>query len=86
MSERVEAPFTPDQVANINEFQRTGYMHPFTCPGHEGGGARELAAEKEGLFCPGCDYRQKWVHDFMANGAAVANYRKMFASLGLANR
>lgn len=26
-----KAPFTPDQVANINAFQDRGRMHPFTC-------------------------------------------------------
>jgi hypothetical protein len=72
----VEAPFTSEQVAHINEFQRTGYMHPFTCP-YCSGADRNLIAEAEGLHCPNCDYKQTWVHSFMADGAAVANYRRM---------
>jgi hypothetical protein len=75
----VEAPFNSEQVAHINEFQREGYMHPFTCPGAHSG-ERNLVATKDGLHCPSCDYRQFWVHSFMADGAAVANYRRMFAS------
>lgn len=80
---RIEAPFTDEQAAHINEFQRTGYMHPFTCPDSHRGGDRNLVATNEGLHCPSCNYRQSWVHGFMANGAAVENYRQMYASIGI---
>lgn len=62
----ITAPFTPDQIESINGFQRAGIFHPFTC-GTEGCG-HDLVAEAEGMRCPRCDYRQDWVHDFMADG------------------
>jgi hypothetical protein len=79
---RVEAPFSQEQVDHINEFQRTGFMHPFTCPHCSGCSDRDLIASENELRYPNCDYRQTWVHDFMANGEAVANYRRMWARFG----
>ena len=77
----VEAPFTPEQVRHINAFQASGYMHPFTCPHCSGCPDRDLIASQDALRCPNCDYRQTWVHDFMADGSAVENYERMFAAL-----
>lgn len=64
------APWTEDQVANLNRYQRAGVCHPFTC------GRRDehrddpgvLVAGRDGWTCPadGCDYRQGWAHAFMA--------------------
>jgi len=82
MMRRVDAPFTPEQVAHINEFQLAGYMHSFTC-GNCSGCDRDLVATVDGLHCRRCDYRQFWVHSFMADGSAVAGYRRMFAAAGL---
>jgi len=31
MTEMIEAPFTDEQVRNINDFQNGGNRHPFTC-------------------------------------------------------
>lgn len=61
---QVRAPFTAEQVANINEYQEQGRFHPFTCGGEK---CREtLVAHEDGLHCPKCDYRQFWVWDMMA--------------------
>jgi hypothetical protein len=64
------APWTADQVDNLNRYQRLAAYHPFTC------GRRDehpddpgvLVATPEGWDCPadGCDYRQGWAHPFMA--------------------
>jgi hypothetical protein len=64
------APWTDEQVANLNRYQRAGVFHPFTC------GRRDehrddpgvLVAERDGWHCPaaGCTYRQTWAHPFMA--------------------
>jgi uncharacterized radical SAM superfamily Fe-S cluster-containing enzyme len=72
----VKAKFTQKQVDNINRYQREGRFHPFTC----GSGNRTdekhldgegiLVATEDGLHCPYCDYRQNWVHDFMADEKA----------------
>ena len=67
MTERLHAPWTEQQVAALNAFQRSGVMRPFTCEMphrlHQ-----TLIAEPDGWHCPDeqCDYRQTWAHAFMA--------------------
>lgn len=68
MSEnKIRVPWTTEQVAQLNRFQRAGIMHPFTCPRVEHD--EVLVATPDGWVCPtpGCDYTQAWAHDFMAN-------------------
>lgn len=76
----IEAPWTNEQVAALNEYQRSGRMHPFTCgnrgaEGHRcdpewgGGDKGVLRATAAGWICPDCDYTQNWAHDFMLRGA-----------------
>ena len=70
---KVYAPFTSEQVESINFYQHEGRFHPFTC----GSGSRTdeshldseglLIAKKEGMECPYCNYKQDWVHEFMAD-------------------
>lgn len=66
---KINAPFTNEQVDNLNRFQRFGIFHPFTCGNddHEGND-RTLVATTEGWVCPkdGCGYTQKWAHGFMS--------------------
>ena len=59
------APWTADQVDNLNRFQTEARMHPFTC----GQCCMELVARRIGWHCsdPDCDYTQQWAHPFMAN-------------------
>ena len=65
MSERVDAPFSEDQVRSLNEYQKSGVFHEFTCGTDN---CREiLIAEKDGWRCPVCGYRQYWAHPFMAD-------------------
>lgn len=59
-----EAPFTEDEIASLNEYQDSGYMHPFTCVC---GGHTNLVATKDGWICNKCAYKQNWCHNFMAN-------------------
>lgn len=61
----MKAPWTAEQVDALNRFQTAGFMHPFTCPGHEGGGERTLVATRNGWICCHCDYTQDWAHEFM---------------------
>lgn len=74
--EQVWAPFTPDQVMSLNEFQASGLMHPFTCPHRREGAHLEytsdfpedvLHATVDGWVCTVCDYTQSWAHLFMAD-------------------
>ena len=77
MLEKIEAPFTQEQVQKLNEYQRNGRFHPFTCCspsdiikceraklGNGMGGL--LIATKEGWVCPCGGYKQNWSHSFMA--------------------
>ena len=70
----VRAPFTDEQVENLNGYQNGGPIHPFTC----GSGNRTddkhldgegiLVATNKGWHCPYCMYTQDWAHTFMADG------------------
>lgn len=64
---RVDAPWTDEQVRDLNEFQACGYVHPFTCDGDHPD--RTLVATPEGWKCRHCDYRQPWAWSFMTQGA-----------------
>ena len=63
--EKLQAPWSSDQVDALNQFQRRGDVHEFTCPENHGGADRTLIATKEGWICPHCDYRQDWAHPAM---------------------
>lgn len=66
MSDRIVAPFTDEQVVQLNSWQANRPFHPFTCGGeHEG--HINLVATRDGWVCPdpACDYQQDWAHDFM---------------------
>jgi hypothetical protein len=75
---KIEAPWTDEQVANLNRWQENGRVHPFTCGSgdrmdaahrkiqeRDGGDFGQLVATLDGWVCPACDYRQNWAHDFM---------------------
>ncbi len=81
MPNKIEAPFTPEQVTALNAWQNNGAVHPFTCGGNRGDYAHkkyqfehpdqdfgQLVATSEGWICPvpGCGYKQSWAHNFMA--------------------
>ena len=66
--------FTPDEVNSLNEYQRAGVMHPFTCGGDRTDekhldGEGILVATEDGWNCPYCDYKQDWAHEFIKNWA-----------------
>ena len=72
----VKAPFTPEQVENLNEYQKLGKWHPFTCCSPEDisecqrrSGENEglLVASEEGWTCPCGKYKQDWCHQFMTD-------------------
>lgn len=60
------APWSDAEVASLNDFQKAGVMHGFTCGGFHGR-AVLLIATNEGWECPECDYIQGWAHLFMVN-------------------
>lgn len=63
MSKTITAPWTEEQVRNLNEWQKCESVHPFTC-GTDGCDGI-LIASTEGWTCPKCDYTQKWAHTSM---------------------
>lgn len=78
----IYVPFTEEQVEQLNRYQRSGVMHPFTCgtrdehPGNPG----VLIATTAGWRCPACDYHQGWAHAFMADKDALDRMEKMMGS------
>jgi len=66
MDNIIKAPFTKDQVKNLNEFQSIGFMHPFTC-GNDHSGDNLLVATENGWVCPTCTYTQDWAYTSMTN-------------------
>jgi hypothetical protein len=67
MDARRTAPFTPAEVATLNEYQQSGVWHPFTCGNALCG--RELIATEAEWVCPGCSYTQDWAYTWMADGS-----------------
>jgi len=63
----VRAPFTLEQVASLNDYQRSGAFHPFTCAVDSRHGA--LHATAGGWHCRECHYAQHWAHRWMADGS-----------------
>jgi hypothetical protein len=85
--DHLPAPWTPEQIKNLNDYQHCGVMHPYTCGGnrsdeahvkyakehHEDEGT--LIATSRGWKCPVCDYKQEWSW----NGHASGEWKKAFA-------
>lgn len=80
--------FTPEQVASLNEYQKSGTFHPFTCGGnrtdeHHLDGEGILVATEDGWICPYCDYKQDWAHEWMKDGKwRTVNYVKVLEFFG----
>lgn len=77
--DRINAPFTDQEVENLNKYQQSGLFHPFTCGGSDWGieecerangtGEGLLTATSGGWVCPCGKYKQDWAWDFMASDA-----------------
>jgi hypothetical protein len=65
--EIANAPWTDEQVANLNRWQQAGYVHEWTCP-NDHPGSRTLVADNDGWWCVGCGYTQNWAHPNMLQG------------------
>lgn len=79
MSDRIKAPFTPEQIVALTLWQRDPSVHPFTCGRDRMDGPHRLyalamgehdygilTATRNGWICPVCGYTQDWAHAFMA--------------------
>lgn len=68
--EKSYAPWTQEQIVNLNAYQMNRHFHPMTCPRKEEhppieGERGRLLATHYGLVCPHCSYSQNWAHAFM---------------------
>jgi hypothetical protein len=86
MNDRIYAPFTPEQVRNLNVYQRSGMYHPFTCGNRSDHPEDEiykgcLVATVHGWICPICwdgtkEDMQNWAVPFMAIWASKLEMEK----------
>lgn len=76
-SRRITVPWTQEQVDALNDYQRAGFMHPYTCPDRGDGrhiqrsdeDLGQLLATPSGWICRDCLYRQNWAHAASAGEA-----------------
>jgi hypothetical protein len=61
---RTYAPWTPEQVELLNNYQTISGFHPFTCGSGECSHVA-LVAHDDGWHCPSCEYTQDWAYNFM---------------------
>lgn len=85
------APWTETEIANLLQWQNTGYCHPYThC--WQGKGSPDncgatLVPTRDGWLCPthGCGFTQDWAYSDAADGSYVqmmeAIVRQMRASV-----
>lgn len=65
---KIIAPWTPEQVEQLNKWQQAGFVHPFTCPNDHLCDDDILIATIGGWLCPSkCGYYQNWAHEYMAD-------------------
>lgn len=85
---KIDAPFTDEQVENLNAFQENMLAHPFTC---DGSGCEQdvsaiLKATNEGWVCPCGKYKQSWAHAFMAIREEGFDINKQANIIGLSSQ
>lgn len=76
--------FTPDEVVNLDKYQREGRFHGFTCGNRGDSNHRVVGGDKglliptvQGWVCQFCDYTQDWAHEFMKKGEPVSKMEFM---------
>ena len=74
--EKIEAPFSKEQVEALNRFQARPDFHEYTCGNDERHSGRHalLVATRDGWVCsdPECEYTQNWAHAFSVNPSTDA--------------
>lgn len=63
---RITPPWDDATVTALNNYQRAGRMHPFTCRVNS---RHVLTATPTGWICEHDGYRQDWAHTFMTEPA-----------------
>ncbi len=81
IDDQVKAPFTKEEAEKLNQYQKLGFLHEFTCP-NKHPDRTLIAKEGEGWHCPHCDYTQNWAHLFMLNIEEMkANWNNNFGKI-----
>lgn len=71
------APWTPEEVSNLNAWQAASEVHPFT-----GVSGDALVATPEGwVLREGGPVVQDWAHSFMCDGSTLARMRSMLETV-----
>lgn len=65
----LHAPWTPTQVAILNQYQRADWTPSFYCGKAHDGGGPALLAQISGWRCPdpGCGFSRDWAFSHMAD-------------------
>jgi hypothetical protein len=63
----ISTPWTPQQVATLNRYQRESGVHPFTCGAQDHFFRPTLLATVKGWRCPDpeCTFTQEWALEAM---------------------
>lgn len=69
--DRLEAPWSPSEVATLNAYQRAEWLGSVVCDGTHGEAPPKLLAQQDGWRCPdpGCGKRKTWVAGGATNRA-----------------
>jgi hypothetical protein len=71
--EKSVPPWDEETLKNLNDYQQSGVMHPFTCRINSNHGLGYLWATPHGWVCTDltlkCDYVQHWAHSWIADGS-----------------
>lgn len=85
--ERVEAfvyaPWTDEQVVNINRYQNVGAFHPFACNCPHPARNYNLRAFNDRMYCGVCGFEQLWVFPHMADGSLMQSWEDAMHRIGI---
>lgn len=81
----MKAPWTTQQVEELNYLQQCGMVHPYTCANRSDArhtdGEGVLVATENGWICPYCDYKQNWCGDIDGVVEGVKQMKAWFDKL-----
>ena len=60
----ITAPWTDEEIANLERRQEQDHLHPYTCACGE-----SLIPTRDGWECDVCSYTQTWCHAADADGS-----------------
>jgi hypothetical protein len=66
LGRKISAPWTDDQIASLNAYQKSGVFHEYTC--RNDGCPAFLMATPAGWVCAvSCSYTQNWAYALMTD-------------------